>query len=189
MPNPQLNDELTETIKHAMSGRYNAEMKIMDLSKFRDDNSLQQLGLYVPLSRPNILNLVVKIIMENTPDVIGINLRDNKLSSLEPLIQLWHTCLSVKAIDLSNNQVIVIFICIANANYMIISLFYVIVCIESNLISLQIRNLTELDFIKANELNELALSGNPVCDTLEDQAAYIRWYFSIFAIIIIIYSY
>ena len=32
----------------------------------------------------------------------------------------------------------------------------------------------ELDHIKALDLLELALEGNPVCDTFEDQANYIR---------------
>jgi nuclear RNA export factor len=107
IPPTPINEELTQTIKTVMSNRYNAETKIMDLSKFREDINLQQLGLYVPLSRPNMLNAVIKIIIENTPDFIGLNLRDNKLTSLEPLVSLINVCPNLKAIDLSLNQVII----------------------------------------------------------------------------------
>jgi len=38
----------------------------------------------------------------------------------------------------------------------------------------QIRNATELDFLKGLDLLELSLDGNPICESFEDQAAYIR---------------
>ncbi|CAG2184281.1 unnamed protein product, partial [Oppiella nova] len=124
-----------------MSQRYDANNKVMDLSRLREDSNLQSLGLYVSLSRPNMLNTVITIIIENTADIVGLNLKDNKLSSLEPLVKLANVCEALKAIDLSQNQ---------------------------------IRNTSELDFIKGLELIELALEGNPICETFEDQAVYIR---------------
>ncbi|CAG2118569.1 unnamed protein product, partial [Medioppia subpectinata] len=88
IPPMPIDQELTDTIKLVMSQRYDPNNKVMDLSKLREDNNLQQLGLYVSLSRPNMLNTVITIIMDNTPDIVGLNLRDNKLNTLEPLVKL-----------------------------------------------------------------------------------------------------
>ena len=107
IPPTPINEELTETIKIVMSQRFDVNSLVMDLSKFREDPNLSQLGLYVPLSRPNMLNTVIKIIVENTPQIVGLNLRDNKIQSLEPLVQLAVECRQLQAVDLSQNQVFI----------------------------------------------------------------------------------
>jgi nuclear RNA export factor len=106
IPPTPIDEELTNTIKLVMSQRYDANNKVMDLSRLREDSNLQSLGLYVSLSRPNMLNTVITIIIENTADIVGLNLKDNKLSSLEPLVKLANVCEALKAIDLSQNQVL-----------------------------------------------------------------------------------
>ncbi|XP_054158102.1 nuclear RNA export factor 1-like [Oppia nitens] len=148
IPPTPIDDELVNILKQVMSVRYSPDTRVMDLQKLRDDIHLKQLGLYVSLARPNVFNQIVQIIIDNTPEIVALNLRDNKLSSLEPLVKLGTSCDSLKALDLSANQ---------------------------------IRNVTELDHIKALELIELALEGNPVCETFEDQAVYISCIRSRFA--------
>lgn len=105
IPPTILNDDLTEKIKIVMSQRFDVTSCIMDLSKFREDQNFQQLGLYVSLSRPNVLHTVIKIIVENTPQIVGLNLRDNKITTLETLVQLAVECRLLRALDLSKNQV------------------------------------------------------------------------------------
>ena len=109
IPPTPINEELTNTIKLVMSQRFDVNTNIMDLSKFREDPNLSQLGLYVPLSRPNMLNTVIKIIVENTPQIVGLNIRDNKIQSLEPMVQLGAECRQLKAMDLGQNQVFTAF--------------------------------------------------------------------------------
>ncbi len=105
IPPTPIDEELIETIKTRMSARYDAELKLLNMSTFRDDQQLKQLGIYVALSRPNLLHLVIRIITENIPDIVGINLSDNKISGLEPLASLEKTCKFLQAIDLSKNEV------------------------------------------------------------------------------------
>ena len=105
IPPTILNEDLTEKIKIVMSQRFDVNTNVMDLSKFREDQNFQQLGLYVSLSRPNVLNTVIKIIVENTPQIVALNFKDNKIQSLETLVQLAVECRQLKALDLSKNQV------------------------------------------------------------------------------------
>ena len=105
IPQAEMTDELTEILREVMSRRYNVETKIMDLSKFREDENLIQLGKFVPLSRPGMLKLVADIILKNCPDLIKLILNNNKLTNLESLSSI-KGCQCLQIVDLSSNQVI-----------------------------------------------------------------------------------
>ena len=70
-----------------------------------EDQNFQHLGLYLSLNWPNVHNNVIETIVENTKQIVGLNFTDNKIQSLETLIQLAVECRQLKALDLSKDQV------------------------------------------------------------------------------------
>ncbi|RWS03825.1 nuclear RNA export factor 1-like protein [Dinothrombium tinctorium] len=104
-PSTQLDSSTINHLKEAMSRRYDGNRKILDISKFRADSYLLEQGLFIPLNRTNMLIAIIRIIKENIPDLISLNIADNKLSILEPFKSITDTCKLLKAVDLSNNQI------------------------------------------------------------------------------------
>lgn len=106
-PVPQIpvNEDLISQLKEAMGRRYNSDIRVLDLSKFRNDSVLEEKGLYIALNRPVVFNAAIKIIKENIPELVGLNLSDNKLFNLEPMTSLSGTCTMLTALDLSKNTV------------------------------------------------------------------------------------
>ncbi|OTF80139.1 nuclear RNA export factor 1-like protein, partial [Euroglyphus maynei] len=98
----QMNDQYLELIKISMSSQYDHHTNIMDLSRFRHCKHLKNQGLYIMLNRPNILANIIRLINENAPNTIAINLSDNKLQILEPLKEL-SALNQLKALNLSKN--------------------------------------------------------------------------------------
>lgn len=104
-PQPHIDEELSTLIKDVMSKRYDTNQKLLDLSNFKNDQGFRERELFVPLSRANILSVVVKIIKENIPDLRLLDLSNNHISALEPLLSLSETCKLLKGINLQKNQV------------------------------------------------------------------------------------
>ena len=107
-----LDDRTVEIIKAAMSRLYNPNTFVMDLSNFREAEEFKQQGLFLAISRANVLRTIIQIIIENTPNLLALNLRDNKLNFLETFRQLVDKCPNIKAIDLSKNKVFLFFLLI-----------------------------------------------------------------------------
>lgn len=103
-----MNDQFLEFIKIAMSSQYDHQTNIMDLSRFRHCKHLKNQGLYIMLNRPNVLANIIRLINENAPNTIAINLSDNKIQILEPLKNL-SALKQLKALNLSKNNVIIDF--------------------------------------------------------------------------------
>lgn len=104
-PQTPLTEQNMLQMREAMSRRYNMEMKALDLSSFKDDPILQQLGLYMPLSRKIMLDHAIKVINENIPDLVYLSLQDNNLRNLESLKPLAEYCGALKGLDLAKNKV------------------------------------------------------------------------------------
>ena len=154
-PPMAVSQELKNTIKAVMSQRFDVNSNVIDLSNLREDPNLSQ---FMSLSNKNMLNTVIDIIVENSPQIIGLNLKNNKIQSLEALKQLCYGCPQLKAIDLSYNQVFIrLLICLSFIYFSV----------------LKIRNVSELDHMRGLELIELCLEGNPFCDHLE--SSYLRF--------------
>lgn len=105
MMTSQLDNDCKETIKQAMARLFDGNNQVMDLSNFRDAIEFKQKGLFVILSKVNMLRTAIEIITENTPNLLALNLRNNKISYLEPLTKLKNSCHNLKALDLSNNNI------------------------------------------------------------------------------------
>ncbi|KAH9422072.1 Nxf1p [Dermatophagoides pteronyssinus] len=100
----QMNDQYIELIKIAMSSQYDHHTNIMDLSQFTHSKHLKSQGLYIMLNRPNVLANIVRLIIDNAPNTIAINLSDNKIQILEPLKDL-SSLTQLKALNLSKNNI------------------------------------------------------------------------------------
>jgi len=101
----QINDEVKEIMKRAIASRYNSDNNVITLTNFVHDPELRNTGLFLPASKKNVLEEIVNIIIENVPDVVAINLSDNRIYSLDPLKSIVTSCPNVKAIDLSKNSI------------------------------------------------------------------------------------
>lgn len=164
MMTSQLDNDCKETIKQAMARLFDGNNQVMDLSNFRDAIEFKQKGLFVILSKVNMLRTAIEIITENTPNLLALNLRNNKISYLEPLTKLKNSCHNLKALDLSNNNVS--FCIFKNYNNDMITKIY---------FHKQIHNVEEISFLKGLDLVELVLEGNPFIEKFSVQATYIRF--------------
>ncbi|XP_064483772.1 nuclear RNA export factor 1-like isoform X2 [Ornithodoros turicata] len=104
---PMLNvdDSFVEKLKVVLSRRYDASQKVLDLSRFHQDELFRAEGLFVPLFRVSVLSSVIKLIVDNVPEVQLMDFSDNKLSTLQPLEMLHHRCPNLKTLRFRNNKI------------------------------------------------------------------------------------
>nr|CAD7440985.1 unnamed protein product [Timema bartmani] len=102
-PHVEVDDKLKERIKLVMGKRYNAATKALDLTKFHMDEDLVQ-DVLVCLFKPNIMTTIVNIIAENIPELVGLNLTENKLYSLEPLTSLFKKAPNLTVLHIGKNR-------------------------------------------------------------------------------------
>ncbi|KAL7302375.1 hypothetical protein TKK_0005034 [Trichogramma kaykai] len=79
-PPVRLSDEIKEKIKLVLSKRFITSTMALDLSKFHLDSDLVQ-DHFCPLNRPSMLDHVMSIVAECTPDLQALNLDSNKLNT------------------------------------------------------------------------------------------------------------
>ncbi|CAH1388536.1 unnamed protein product [Nezara viridula] len=103
-PLVEVDTKLSTAIKGVMSTRYNAELKALNLSKFHSDGLFLNQDIFVPLNRPNIMMAVLDIIGEIIPDLIALDLSDNKLNVTEHMKLMVEKCPNVKMLHLGNNK-------------------------------------------------------------------------------------
>ncbi|PSN57824.1 Nuclear RNA export factor 1 [Blattella germanica] len=103
LPRMDLNDEYKEKIKNAMVKRYKPDVKALDLSKFHMDPDLVD-TCSVALFRPNLLIAVIDIIAENVPELVGLDLSNNKLYVLGHLSTLNIKLPNLRALHIGKNR-------------------------------------------------------------------------------------
>lgn len=99
-----MSDENVERLKVVMSSRYDPSIKALDLSALYENKDLQSEGLFLPMNRSNVALTVCKIIQENIPELVGLNLSNNRMLSLASLEKLVSQAPNVTALNLSRNQ-------------------------------------------------------------------------------------
>ena len=99
-----LNEEVKQKIKEVMSKRYNIQNKSLDLKSFHNDTMFVGEAAYVPLSRSNVMNNVIRIIGEHIPDIQAIDFSENKLPSLDHFSMLEDNAPHLQFLNLSNNR-------------------------------------------------------------------------------------
>jgi nuclear RNA export factor len=103
VPQVRIDAALKEKIKLALGGRYNAQTKAMDLTKFHNDPALRD--VFCALSRPPIITAVIEIIAENIPDLEALSLNENKLGSIDHLKIITTKLPNLKILYLGDNKV------------------------------------------------------------------------------------
>ena len=159
-PSLNLDSSVEVIIKEVMAKRYDLNSRYLDLSNFRKDPNFLAKELYISLDRPNILSVVSRMIQENVPELVILNLGSNRIKFLDKLSPIASTCQNLKAVNLSQNMV----------RYHAQKFECPNIITYTNL---QISNLTELDHISQLQLIELCLEGNP-CYRLEEKSSIIR---------------
>ncbi|KAM8793746.1 nuclear RNA export factor 1 [Eudromia elegans] len=107
-PPPSLHNELKaeqlEQLKVCMSKRYDGAHKALDLKSLRTDPELVSQSIDVVLNQRGCMQAVLRIIEENIPELLSLNLSSNKLYRLDELGELPHKAAGLRVLDLSRNE-------------------------------------------------------------------------------------
>uniref|UniRef100_A0A8C5LAP5 Nuclear RNA export factor 2 n=1 Tax=Jaculus jaculus TaxID=51337 RepID=A0A8C5LAP5_JACJA len=96
--------EQMELLKLAMRKRYDVSHQALDLQRFRFDPDLLDCGVDMKLNQRSCMSATLKIIQENFPELLSLNLRNNKLYQLDSLITVVKMAPHVKILNLSKNE-------------------------------------------------------------------------------------
>ncbi|MBN3313938.1 NXF1 factor, partial [Atractosteus spatula] len=107
-PPPSIQSELkTEDLEHmkqCMSKRFDAPQQALDLNSIRTDPDLLSHNIEVILNRKNCMQAVNKIIEENIPELVSLNLSNNRLYKLDDMAELVGRVPTLKILNLSHNE-------------------------------------------------------------------------------------
>uniref|UniRef100_A0A8C8CZ50 Nuclear RNA export factor 1 n=1 Tax=Oncorhynchus tshawytscha TaxID=74940 RepID=A0A8C8CZ50_ONCTS len=87
-----------------MAKRFDGSQQALDLNNIRIDPDLVSQNIDVTLNRKNSMRAVVKIIEENIPELVCLNLSNNKLFRLDDLSELVNKVPNLKTLNLSHNE-------------------------------------------------------------------------------------
>uniref|UniRef100_A0A4W4GDS5 NTF2 domain-containing protein n=1 Tax=Electrophorus electricus TaxID=8005 RepID=A0A4W4GDS5_ELEEL len=141
-----LKDQDLVHLKQCMSKRFDRSEQFLDLNSIRTDPELVSQNIEVILSRKSCMQAVVKIIEENIPELVSLNLSNNRLYKLDDLADLVNkvTFKLCPPTNLKSTSIIIT------------------------------RYTFKLDKVKGFKLAELWLDRNPLCDHFKDKPTYIR---------------
>ncbi|KAJ6635040.1 Nuclear RNA export factor 1 [Pseudolycoriella hygida] len=104
IPQVQIDANLKEKMKLAMSKRYTPATKALDLTKFHRDVDLKE--VFCGLFRPTIMLAAIDIIAENIPDLEALDLSDNKIHLLDHFKCLSKKLPCLKILHMADNKII-----------------------------------------------------------------------------------
>uniref|UniRef100_A0ACB8G7T3 Nuclear RNA export factor 1 n=2 Tax=Sphaerodactylus townsendi TaxID=933632 RepID=A0ACB8G7T3_9SAUR len=99
-----LKPEELEHLTQCMSKRYDGSQQALDLKSLRTDPDLVAQNIDVVLNRRNCMLNVLRIIEENIPELLSLNLSYNKLYRLDDMADLCQKAPNLKILNLSSNQ-------------------------------------------------------------------------------------
>uniref|UniRef100_A0AAY4BY77 Nuclear RNA export factor 1 n=1 Tax=Denticeps clupeoides TaxID=299321 RepID=A0AAY4BY77_9TELE len=99
-----LKPEDLEHLKQCMSKRFDGSQQALDLSNIRTDPDLVSQHIEVILNRKSCMQAVIKIIEENIPELVSLNLSNNRLYRLDDLLTLVNKTQNLKILNLSHNE-------------------------------------------------------------------------------------
>uniref|UniRef100_A0AAY4ELU5 Nuclear RNA export factor 1 n=1 Tax=Denticeps clupeoides TaxID=299321 RepID=A0AAY4ELU5_9TELE len=103
--NTELRPEDLENLKQCMSKRFDGSQQALDLNNIRIDPDLVSLNIEVALNRKNSMQAVIKIIEENIPELVCLNLSNNRLYRLDDLGEIVNKTPNLKILNLSQNEI------------------------------------------------------------------------------------
>ncbi|GAA6108878.1 nuclear RNA export factor 1 [Tachysurus ichikawai] len=105
LPQQDLKLEDLEHLKQCMSKRFDGSQQALDLNNIRVDPDLVSLNIDVALNRKNSMQAVLKIIEDNIPELVCLNLSNNRLHKLDDLSDLVRKVPNLKILNLSHNEI------------------------------------------------------------------------------------
>ncbi|XP_012500856.1 PREDICTED: nuclear RNA export factor 5-like [Propithecus coquereli] len=100
----KLKPEQMEQLKLTMNKRYDVSQKALDLQKLRFDADLVGRDVDIVLNRRNCMAATLQIIERDFPELLSLNLRNNKLYQLDGLSHIIEKAPKVKILNLSKNE-------------------------------------------------------------------------------------
>ncbi|KAK9391149.1 nuclear RNA export factor 1 [Crotalus adamanteus] len=100
----ELKPEDIEQLKQCMSKRYDSSHQALDLKNIHADPDLIAQNIDIVLNRRNCMIAVLQIINDNIPELLSLNLSDNKLYRLDDMSELHQKAPNLKILNLSCNQ-------------------------------------------------------------------------------------
>ncbi|CAO2623046.1 Nuclear RNA export factor 2 [Lemmus lemmus] len=96
--------EEMEQLKVTVMKRYDASQKSLDLQRFHFDKDLMDNGIDMVLNRRSCMVATLQIIESRIPELLALNLCDNKLYQLDGLSDIIEKAPQVKILNLSKNK-------------------------------------------------------------------------------------
>uniref|UniRef100_A0A673KD87 Nuclear RNA export factor 1-like n=1 Tax=Sinocyclocheilus rhinocerous TaxID=307959 RepID=A0A673KD87_9TELE len=100
----ELKPQDMERLKHCMSKRFDGSQKSLDLNSIRTDPDLVSHNIEMILNQENCMQAVIKIIQENIPELLCLNLSNNKLCKLTDIAELVNKAPNLQSLNLSHNE-------------------------------------------------------------------------------------
>ncbi|XP_058016114.1 nuclear RNA export factor 1 isoform X1 [Ahaetulla prasina] len=100
----ELKPEDIEQLKQCMSKRYDSANQALDMKNIHTDPDLIAQNIDIVLNRRNCMLAVLQIINDNIPELLSLNLNDNKLYRLDDMSELYRKAPNLKILNLSCNQ-------------------------------------------------------------------------------------
>ncbi|XP_051035383.1 nuclear RNA export factor 2-like [Phodopus roborovskii] len=99
----KLTPQQMEILKLSMKKRYDVSHKALYLRKFRFDPDLMDYGLDIFLNRRSCMSATLQIIQVDFPELLSLNLSNNKIYRLDALSELIEKAPQIKILNLSKN--------------------------------------------------------------------------------------
>ncbi|KAJ8045720.1 Nuclear RNA export factor 1 [Holothuria leucospilota] len=99
-----LSDEDKQVLLEVMSKRYDPSSKLLNLSDLYNDSDLLAKNLKIALNKSSSMHAVIDIIDQNIPEMIGLDLSNNRLYSLYSCKQLREKAPNIQSLNLSKNS-------------------------------------------------------------------------------------
>uniref|UniRef100_A0A670YRF3 Nuclear RNA export factor 1 n=1 Tax=Pseudonaja textilis TaxID=8673 RepID=A0A670YRF3_PSETE len=100
----ELKPEDIEQLKQCMSKRYDSSHQALDMKNIHADPDLIARNIDIVLNRRNCMVAMLQIVGDNIPELLSLNLSNNKLYRLDDLAGLHRKAPNLKILNLSCNQ-------------------------------------------------------------------------------------
>lgn len=100
----ELKPEQVEQLKLIMSKRYDGSQQALDLKGLRSDPDLVAQNIDVVLNRRSCMATALRIIEENIPELLSLNLSNNRLYKLDDMSSIVQKAPNLKTLNLSGNE-------------------------------------------------------------------------------------
>ncbi|XP_036908856.1 nuclear RNA export factor 1 [Sturnira hondurensis] len=100
----ELKPEQVEQLKLTMSKRFDSSQQALDLKGLRSDTDLVAQNIDVVLNRRSCMAATLRIIGENIPELLSLNLSNNKLYRLDDMSSIVQKAPKLKILNLCGNE-------------------------------------------------------------------------------------